>query len=117
MEDLEFIKQTDTARREIVAGTWAGAIRTAAAFLKELANGEPLGLQYVEALAVPIPYALQSKHLTPTRARGAPAMSCNLPVTPSTKRPAHNVAGQPSDQHPAPPWDGVNYYPGITRVK
>lgn len=52
MEDLEFIKQTDTARREIVAGTWAGAIRTAAAFLKELANGEPLGLQYVEALDV-----------------------------------------------------------------
>lgn len=52
MEDLELMKQTDTARREIVAGSWAGAIRTAAAFLKELAHGEPLGLQYVEPLDV-----------------------------------------------------------------
>ena len=50
MEELEFIKQTKTARREITAGTWAEAIRTAAAFLKELANGEALGLQYVEPL-------------------------------------------------------------------
>ena len=52
MKDLELMKQTDTARREIVAGTWAEAIRTASAFLKELAHGEPMGLQYVEPLNV-----------------------------------------------------------------
>jgi hypothetical protein len=52
MEDLEFMKQTDAARREIVAGTWAEAIRTAATFLKELAHGEPMGLRYVEPLDV-----------------------------------------------------------------
>ncbi|MDD7065202.1 MAG: hypothetical protein SOU49_12380 [Sodaliphilus pleomorphus] len=52
MDNLELMKHTDTARREIVASTWTGAIRTAAAFLKELAHGEPLGLQYVEPLDV-----------------------------------------------------------------
>lgn len=52
MKDLELMKQTDTARREIVAGTWTEAIRTAAAYLKELAHWEPLGLQYVEPLDV-----------------------------------------------------------------
>ena len=52
MEDLELMRQTASARRKIVAGTWAGAIRTAAALLKELAHGELLGLQYVEPLDV-----------------------------------------------------------------
>lgn len=48
MKDLELMKQTDTARREITAVTWEGVLNIAADEITAQAKGEACGLCYVE---------------------------------------------------------------------